>query len=188
MSVAISGSPSLSSKSARLADYALGLVARDGVETEHILVRSLDAVALMSGDVGEPSVATLIEKVGRAHGVVLATPIFKAAYSGLLKAALDLLPQYAMAGKVVLPLATGGSPAMFSRSTTACGPSYSRWASGMSSKATSSPDAQMNSEPFELQPAARAPLLSAVENFLHSLTSHTAARWLGHPQPPAGSR
>ncbi|GAA2254092.1 hypothetical protein GCM10010430_42290 [Kitasatospora cystarginea] len=33
------------------------------------------------------------------------------AYSGLLKTLLDVLPQYALAGKTVLPLATGGSTA-----------------------------------------------------------------------------
>src|SRR5918912_82296 len=35
----------------------------------------------------------------------------KAAYTGLLKAFLDLLPQYALGGKTVLPLVTGGTPA-----------------------------------------------------------------------------
>ena len=39
------------------------------------------------------------------------TPVYKAAYSGLLKCLLDLLPQHALAGKTVLPLATGGSTA-----------------------------------------------------------------------------
>jgi FMN reductase len=39
----------------------------------------------------------------------VATPIYKASYSGALKAFLDLLPQFALAGKVVLPLATGGT-------------------------------------------------------------------------------
>ena len=36
--------------------------------------------------------------------------VYKAAYSGVLKVFLDLLPQTALQGKVVLPLATGGSP------------------------------------------------------------------------------
>ncbi len=43
--------------------------------------------------------------------MVIGTPVYKAAYSGLLKSLLDLLPQYALAGKTVLPLATGGSTA-----------------------------------------------------------------------------
>jgi FMN reductase len=42
--------------------------------------------------------------------VVVATPVYKAAYSGLLKVFLDVLPQTALKGKLVLPLATGGSP------------------------------------------------------------------------------
>jgi FMN reductase len=37
--------------------------------------------------------------------------VYKAAYSGLLKTLLDLLPQCALAGKVVLPVVTCGSPA-----------------------------------------------------------------------------
>jgi FMN reductase len=41
--------------------------------------------------------------------VILATPVYKAAYSGLLKTFLDLLPQSGLRDKVVLPIATGGS-------------------------------------------------------------------------------
>jgi FMN reductase len=37
--------------------------------------------------------------------------VYKAAYSGLLKTFLDVLPQFGLRGKVVLPLATGGSVA-----------------------------------------------------------------------------
>jgi FMN reductase len=47
--------------------------------------------------------------VAAADGIVVASPIYKAAYSGLLKTFLDVLPQFALRGKVVLPLATGGS-------------------------------------------------------------------------------
>jgi len=48
--------------------------------------------------------------VASADVVVVATPVYKAAYSGVLKVFLDLLPQTALKGKTVLPLATGGSP------------------------------------------------------------------------------
>jgi len=41
------------------------------------------------------------------------TPIYKASFSGLLKAFLDLLSPAALKGKIVLPLATGGSNAHF---------------------------------------------------------------------------
>ena len=42
---------------------------------------------------------------------MVATPVYQAAYSGLLKVFLDLLPQFAFRGKAVLPIVTGGSPA-----------------------------------------------------------------------------
>ncbi|HEX3138682.1 MAG TPA: NAD(P)H-dependent oxidoreductase, partial [Rhizobacter sp.] len=48
-------------------------------------------------------------EVAQAQVVLVATPIYKAAYSGLLKAFLDLLPQDGLRDKTVLPLATGGS-------------------------------------------------------------------------------
>ena len=46
-----------------------------------------------------------------ADAIVVATPVYQAAYSGLLKVFLDLLPQFAFRGKAVLPIVTGGSPA-----------------------------------------------------------------------------
>jgi FMN reductase len=44
-----------------------------------------------------------------ADAVVIATPIYKASFAGILKTFLDLLPQDGLAGKLVLPVATGGS-------------------------------------------------------------------------------
>ena len=44
-----------------------------------------------------------------ADAIVVGTPIYKASFSGVLKTFLDLLPQDGLAGKIVLPLATGGS-------------------------------------------------------------------------------
>jgi FMN reductase len=41
----------------------------------------------------------------------VATPVYKAAYTGALKALLDILPPQALRNKTVLPIATGGSPA-----------------------------------------------------------------------------
>ena len=61
-------------------------------------------------DFGHPSVLAAQEQVAQASVLVVATPVYKAAYSGILKVFLDLLPQTALKGKTVLPLATGGSP------------------------------------------------------------------------------
>ena len=63
----------------------------------------------MQAQFADLAIQDAVRKVSRAHVVLVATPIYKAAYSGLLKAFLDLLPQDALRGKTVLPLATGGS-------------------------------------------------------------------------------
>jgi FMN reductase len=46
-----------------------------------------------------------------AAGIVFVTPVYNAAYSGVLKAFLDVLPQFGLRGKVALPLAVGGTVA-----------------------------------------------------------------------------
>ena len=107
--VAISGSPSRDSKTARLANFVIDRLSRDGVRTSHLAVRTLPAAELLAADTSDRQVAEAIASVAAADGLVLATPTYKAAYSGLLKAFLDLLPQFAFAGKAVLPLATGGT-------------------------------------------------------------------------------
>lgn len=92
-----------------MGDYVVGRLARGGVVAEHLRLRDLPADALLTADTLNPGVARAVETLAAADGVVLATPTYKAAYSGLLKVFLDLLPQFGFAGKTVLPVATGGS-------------------------------------------------------------------------------
>lgn len=72
-------------------------------------VRTIPAEALLGADFRHPAIVEATDLFARADGVVVGTPVYKASYSGVLKALLDLLPQYALTGKTVLPLATGGS-------------------------------------------------------------------------------
>lgn len=76
-------------------------------------VRDLPATALLHADLGNDTLAQAVQRVQDADLVVVATPIYKAAYSGLLKAFLDLLPQSGLQHKAVVALASGGSPAHF---------------------------------------------------------------------------
>ena len=80
------------------------------VPVDRLAIRELAAHALLLGEASHPSVQQAVEQVRRADVIVIATPVYKAAYSGVLKVFLDLLPQSALKGKTVLPLATGGSP------------------------------------------------------------------------------
>ena len=106
----IAGSPSERSRSAALLDAVGQRLAANGANVERVLIRNLSPQALLLADVTHSTLSAAIDQVARARVVVVATPVYKAAYSGVLKVFLDLLPQTALAGKTVLPLATGGSP------------------------------------------------------------------------------
>ncbi|MET9391264.1 NADPH-dependent FMN reductase [Streptomyces sp. NPDC006624] len=109
--LSVSGSPSATSRTARLLRQLDARLAAQGHEVIPLDVRTLPADALLGADFRHPAIVRATALVEQADGVVVGTPVYKAAYSGLLKALLDLLPQYALAGKTVLPLATGGSTA-----------------------------------------------------------------------------
>ncbi|BDG45139.1 FMN reductase (NADPH) [Parageobacillus caldoxylosilyticus] len=49
------------------------------------------------------------KKVEEAEGIIIASPVYKAAYTGVLKTYLDLLPQKGLLGKIILPLFIGGT-------------------------------------------------------------------------------
>lgn len=107
----LSGSPSVTSRTAALADHLAARLRTHGHTVTSLRIRDLPAEPLTLADTTHPAIAKVVSAVAEADGVVVASPVFKAAYSGLLKLLLDLLPQYALADKVVFPVATGGSPA-----------------------------------------------------------------------------
>ncbi|PKO29474.1 MAG: FMN reductase (NADPH) [Betaproteobacteria bacterium HGW-Betaproteobacteria-9] len=110
----IAGSPSEQSRSSTLLNEVAARLHEkvDGrrLKVDWLRIRDLSPQALLLADWGHPSVIASIERVANARALVVATPVYKAAYSGVLKVFLDLLPQTALKGKVVLPIATGGSP------------------------------------------------------------------------------
>ncbi|NUP49048.1 MAG: NADPH-dependent FMN reductase [Catenulispora sp.] len=107
--LAVSGSPSATSRTASAAEHALALLGVRGHAVSHVAVRDLPSDDLLSGFRDTPALWTATDAVAQADGVIIATPVYKASYTGLLKAFLDLLPEDAFAGKVVLPLVTGGT-------------------------------------------------------------------------------
>ncbi|MGW2560903.1 NADPH-dependent FMN reductase [Streptomyces sp. NPDC001514] len=107
--LAISGSPSADSGTALVVDQVVRRLSLTGHETSHLAIRDLPAADLLSGRGAGPALRRAVDEVAAAEGLIVATPVYKASYTGLLKAFLDLLPQSGLAGKTVLPLATGGS-------------------------------------------------------------------------------
>lgn len=107
----ISGSPSATSRTERLARSIAASIEAHDVSASLLDIRGLPSEDLMHARFDAPSIVDAAGRVAAADGIVVATPIYKAAYSGLLKTFLDVLPQFALRGKVVLPIATGGSVA-----------------------------------------------------------------------------
>ncbi|MEV4846007.1 NADPH-dependent FMN reductase [Micromonospora matsumotoense] len=109
--LSVAASPSATSRTGRLLRHLDGRLTGQGHRIIPLDVRTLPADVLLGADPRHPAIVRVAELFAQADGLVIGTPIYKAAYSGLLKCLLDLLPQYALAGKTVLPLATGGSTA-----------------------------------------------------------------------------
>lgn len=107
--LAVAGSPSATSRTARVLDRVAGRLRDAGHGVDVLRVRDLPAGPLLAGDASDPALRATAAAVAAADGVVVATPVYKAAYAGLLKVWLDQLPQFALRGKAVLPLAVGGS-------------------------------------------------------------------------------
>lgn len=110
----VAGSPSEHSRSAALLEAVQQRLEQQAgsrrLYVDRVQIRDLSPQALLLADWNHASVRRAIAQVEAASALVIATPVYKAAYSGVLKVFLDLLPQTALKGKVVLPLATGGSP------------------------------------------------------------------------------
>jgi FMN reductase len=109
--LALSGSPSATSRTQALVETLAARLRAQGHQVGVSAVRELPPAALLAGDAAHPDIAAVVSAIAGADGLIVASPVYKASYSGLLKSLLDLLPQFALAGKTVLPLATGGSTA-----------------------------------------------------------------------------
>lgn len=109
--VSIAGSPGICSRSGELLNYAAQQLQRRGSEVVSYRVRDFAVEDLLHARFDSPQVRQFLEHVQQADGLIIATPVYKASFSGALKALLDLLPERALADKVVLPIASGGSAA-----------------------------------------------------------------------------
>jgi FMN reductase len=62
---------------------------------------------------GDPAVGEAVEALRAADVAVVASPTYKATYTGLLKLFLDQVPTGDLAGVVAVPLMLGGGPTHF---------------------------------------------------------------------------
>ncbi|MRH41345.1 NADPH-dependent FMN reductase [Aquibacillus halophilus] len=108
--VILSGSPAESSRSDLVLKFLGSSLKNEGFSVTHISIRDVPQEALFYGQFDNPAVIEIASLIQGAKGVIVGSPVYKAAYSGVLKALLDILPQDVLQGTPVLPLMTGGSP------------------------------------------------------------------------------
>jgi FMN reductase len=104
----LAGSPSSPSRSTAVLRMAREFAGPE--QTTLLELRDLPADGLLFGRASD-ALAHAQALVAGARAIVLATPVYKAAYSGLLKTFLDYLPDGTLRGKSAYPIATGGSNA-----------------------------------------------------------------------------
>ncbi|QPA31160.1 NADPH-dependent FMN reductase [Thermaerobacillus caldiproteolyticus] len=107
--VIINGSPSLASRLNGIIQYVEQRLSQEGIEIEHIRVAELPAEDLIKAKFDSEAILHTNKKVEEAEAIIIASPVYKAAYTGVLKTYLDLLPQKGLSGKVILPLFIGGT-------------------------------------------------------------------------------
>ena len=118
--VGLSASPGgTSSRSGALLDVTLSLLAERGARVERYDLAALPSDGLLGRD-RSPQVDAALSAVGRAHLLAVATPIYRATYTGLLKVFFDLLPTAAFPARSRSRWRRAGARAISSRSITAC--------------------------------------------------------------------
>jgi FMN reductase len=107
--VVLTGSPGANAMTLTLAGIVRSGLAARGLPVSLIEPRTIAPESLIMGRQTDPVVQEAAQLIEQADAVVVITPVYKASFSGLLKTFLDLLPQFAFTGKLVLPLAVGGT-------------------------------------------------------------------------------
>jgi FMN reductase len=113
--VFIVGSPRYPSRTSTLAEaIAKSVAPKLHVKTDFIHIKSIWSSLCYATErkeldaIGE----SIIKRIERADALVIASPIYMASYSGMLKHVMDLVDQYALRGKPALLCATSGGESM----------------------------------------------------------------------------
>ncbi|MEC5425964.1 NADPH-dependent FMN reductase [Virgibacillus sp. C22-A2] len=107
--VILSGSPSEYSRSDKVLKYLGDLIQDENFKVSHISVKDAPHKDIFQGNFESPAIKEIATLIQNARGVIVGSPVYKGAYSGVLKALIDVLPQDVLQHTPVLPLMTGGS-------------------------------------------------------------------------------
>ncbi|MDF2720617.1 MAG: reductase [Paenibacillus sp.] len=105
----IVGSPSKQSRLNGLTAKVEQKLRDEEAQVDLVIVNELPPEDLIYAKFDSPHIQKANAIIEQADAVVVASPVYKAAYTGVLKTYLDLLPQKGLEGKIVLPLFIGGT-------------------------------------------------------------------------------
>lgn len=105
----ISGSISTHSRTELLLDNMERDLRRHHIPVARVTPKDFDPVTLVELRFADPRITAFQQQVAEADVIIVATPVYQASFSGALKLLLDLIPERGLRGKVLLPLAVGGS-------------------------------------------------------------------------------
>ena len=91
-----------------LLEYARETLTAADIEVCHWHLQNFAPEDLLYARFDNPALQTLNEQLAGADGLIIATPVHRPRWQRA-KTLLDLLPERALEGKIVLPLATGGT-------------------------------------------------------------------------------
>ncbi|MEX1031330.1 MAG: NADPH-dependent FMN reductase [Paenibacillaceae bacterium] len=107
--IIVSGSPNPASRLTGINNYVEQRLTELSVFSGHLAVVTLPAEDLIFAKFNSPAIIAANALVESADAVIIASPVYKASFSGVLKTYLDLLPQNGLSGKIVTPLFIGGT-------------------------------------------------------------------------------
>lgn len=110
--VAVSGAPNTPSKTEALLDAIVSQLQQHiSLEVEYVKLSQIGH--LLNGaarrDLLAPEIQSALEQIEAADALLVASPVYRASYTGLFKHLFDYIDQFALVDKPVLLAATGGS-------------------------------------------------------------------------------
>ena len=111
--ITLVGNPKIASRTLQVAEEVtnqlVAWLATQGVTATNSTV---DIAALGGGlfEWEDKPVNDVLQKIAEAKLVVVASPVYKAAYTGVLKMLLDRIPMEGLAGRVAIPVMVAAAP------------------------------------------------------------------------------
>ncbi len=107
--VIVSGSPWKGTRLQGIVEHTDQFLRAKNFNVQQLQVADLPAEDLMYANFKSEAIIAANAQIEAADAVIIASPVYKASFTGLLKTFLDLLPQNGLEHKITLPLMIGGT-------------------------------------------------------------------------------